>query len=221
MLQSFIDRCGCCGCNGIEDASLQQHLRRSRWVVPVLPPCCLRQIITIPPPRRPASPTHLENLLLPDLRTSGLYVNDHHFHTSWCLMCGKQPEMHVWKLLLSVTHSLISLSHHYPRHTLCMSLSLLSMSHLCLSSSSPCRVCSRVHLIRTIRGCWGSCWTLKTPVAAELSVTSLRPTTTERRLTNLNYMLTLGRTIEFVPYRLSPDCSDPGDLSISIIKHKN
>ena len=26
MLQYFIDRCGCCGCNRIYDASLQQHL---------------------------------------------------------------------------------------------------------------------------------------------------------------------------------------------------
>ena len=41
MLQSFINQCGCCGCNGIYDALLQQHLRWSRWVLPILPPCCL------------------------------------------------------------------------------------------------------------------------------------------------------------------------------------
>ena len=41
MLQSFIDRCGCCGCNGIY-ASLQQHSRWLRWVLLVLPPRCLR-----------------------------------------------------------------------------------------------------------------------------------------------------------------------------------
>ena len=31
----------CCGCHGIHDAMLQQHLRCSRCVLPVLPPCCL------------------------------------------------------------------------------------------------------------------------------------------------------------------------------------
>ena len=38
MLQSFIDRWGCCECNRIYDASLQQPLT---WVLPVLPLCCL------------------------------------------------------------------------------------------------------------------------------------------------------------------------------------
>ena len=42
MLQSFFDWYGCCGCNGIYDASLQQHLRWSRWVLPILPPSRLR-----------------------------------------------------------------------------------------------------------------------------------------------------------------------------------
>ena len=100
MLQSFIDRCSCCGCNGIYDASLQQHLRWWRWVLPVLPPPCLRSNQNKPHPAscepwpyvicRPLQARPLKILLMtephPCLHIGHrvwISVNDPHSPTSW------------------------------------------------------------------------------------------------------------------------------------------